>query len=177
MTTDILYTQAEVDTLLAAKATAASVTAVSASVTALSTQLSAKADASLLAAYVPNTTTVAGHPLSSNVTLVKADVGLGSVDNTADVNKAVLSATKLATARTINGASFDGTGNITIPNSGFPAFACAVVWDGTGSQPVRPATASTQPVFYICPSQPATGGTTAGGGNAVAALDVWLRTP
>lgn len=46
----------------------------------------------------------------------KADVGLGSVDNTADASKAVLSATKLATARTINGVSFDGTSNITLPN-------------------------------------------------------------
>ncbi len=42
-----------------------------------------------------------------NVT--KAQVGLGNCDNTADANKAVLSATKLATARTIDGVSFDGT--------------------------------------------------------------------
>jgi len=46
--------------------------------------------------------------------LTKALVGLDQVDNTADANKAVLSATKLATARTINGVSFDGTQNITI---------------------------------------------------------------
>lgn len=46
--------------------------------------------------------------------LVKGDVGLGSVDNTADAAKNVLSATKLTTARNINGVSFDGTGNITI---------------------------------------------------------------
>lgn len=46
--------------------------------------------------------------------LVKGDVGLGNVDNTADAAKNVLSATKLTTARTINGTSFDGTANITI---------------------------------------------------------------
>jgi hypothetical protein len=46
--------------------------------------------------------------------LDKTAVGLGSVDNTADAAKEVLSATKLTTARTINGVSFDGTGNITI---------------------------------------------------------------
>lgn len=51
------------------------------------------------------------------VTLVKADVGLGSVDNTADAAKNVLSATKLTTARTINGVSFDGTANITVADS------------------------------------------------------------
>ncbi|WP_158892499.1 MULTISPECIES: hypothetical protein [unclassified Pseudomonas] len=58
------------------------------------------------------------------VQLVKADVGLGSVDNTADSAKAVLSATKLDTARTVtfNGAvtgsySFDGTGNIAVTMS------------------------------------------------------------
>lgn len=48
------------------------------------------------------------------VTLVKGDVGLGSVDNTADSAKNVLSATKLTTARTINGVSFDGSANITL---------------------------------------------------------------
>lgn len=47
-------------------------------------------------------------------TLDKTAVGLGNVDNTADANKNVLSASKLTTARTINGTSFDGTGNITI---------------------------------------------------------------
>jgi hypothetical protein len=40
---------------------------------------------------------------------VKGDVGLGNVDNTADSAKNVLTATKLLTARTINGTSFDGT--------------------------------------------------------------------
>lgn len=50
----------------------------------------------------------------TGLSLVKADVGLGSVDNTADAAKAVLSAAKLTTARTINGVSFDGSGNITI---------------------------------------------------------------
>lgn len=38
---------------------------------------------------VPNTRTVAGKPLTSDVTLAKADVGLGNVDNTSDVNKPV----------------------------------------------------------------------------------------
>lgn len=37
--------------------------------------------------YVPVTRTVAGHALSSNVTLAKADVGLGNVDNTSDATK------------------------------------------------------------------------------------------
>lgn len=49
------------------------------------------------------------------VTLVKADVGLDLVDNTADSTKNVLSATKLTTARTIGGVSFNGTANINLP--------------------------------------------------------------
>ncbi|MGL5156940.1 MAG: hypothetical protein ACRC9H_18830, partial [Aeromonas veronii] len=44
-----------------------------------------------------------------------ADVGLGSVNNTADSAKNVLSATKLTTPRTIGGVSFDGTANINLP--------------------------------------------------------------
>jgi hypothetical protein len=54
---------------------------------------------------------------TGNVTITSSDVGLGSVDNTADANKAVLSATKLTTARTINGVLFDGTANITVADS------------------------------------------------------------
>ncbi|MGL5713188.1 MAG: hypothetical protein ACRCX2_09230 [Paraclostridium sp.] len=45
----------------------------------------------------------------------KADIGLNLVDNTSDSSKNVLSATKLTTARTIGGVSFDGTANINLP--------------------------------------------------------------
>jgi hypothetical protein len=66
------------------------------------------------------------------VTLVKADVGLGSVDNTADSAKAVASAAKWTTARTetlsgdVSGsASVDGSANwsisTTLANSGVTA--------------------------------------------------------
>ena len=52
------------------------------------------------------------------VTLTKSDVGLANVDNTADSAKNVASATKLTTARTINGVNFDGTANVTTTNWG-----------------------------------------------------------
>lgn len=45
----------------------------------------------------------------------KGMVGLGSVDDTADSEKNVLSATKLTTAKTIGGVSFNGTANINLP--------------------------------------------------------------
>jgi len=44
----------------------------------------------------------------------KADIGLGNADNTSDATKNVLSASKLTTARNINGVSFDGTSDIVI---------------------------------------------------------------
>ncbi len=44
----------------------------------------------------------------------KSFVGLGNVDNTSDSAKIVLSASKLTTARNINGVSFDGTASITV---------------------------------------------------------------
>ena len=50
-------------------------------------------------------------------TLDKNAVGLGNVDNTADINKNVLSATKLTTSININGVAFDGTSNITITDT------------------------------------------------------------
>ena len=58
-------------------------------------------------------TSVAGK--TGVITLVKSDVGLNNVDNTSDISKNVLSATKLATAITIGGVSFDGTSNINLP--------------------------------------------------------------
>lgn len=48
-------------------------------------------------------------------TYTNSEVGLGNVDNTSDASKSVLSATKLTTARTINGVSFDGSANISVP--------------------------------------------------------------
>ena len=48
-------------------------------------------------------------------------LGLGNVDNTSDATKSIggnaATATKLATARTINGVAFDGTANITVADS------------------------------------------------------------
>lgn len=49
----------------------------------------------------------------------KAQVGLGSVDNTSDASKNVLSATKLTTPRKINGVDFDGSKDITLSKSNF----------------------------------------------------------
>ena len=50
-----------------------------------------------------------------NVT--KAQVGLSNADNTADVDKNVATAKKLATARKINGVAFDGSKDITVVDS------------------------------------------------------------
>ena len=54
--------------------------------------------------------------------VTKAQVGLGNADNTADINKVVLSASKLTTGRVISTSgdatgsiSFDGSSNVTIP--------------------------------------------------------------
>lgn len=62
------------------------------------------------------------------VTLVKGDVGLSNVDNTADSAKNVLSATKLATARTI-ALSGDVTGSVNFDGSADIAITATVVDD------------------------------------------------
>ena len=49
------------------------------------------------------------------------DIGLGSVNNTADKDKAVKSATQLTTARKIGNASFNGTADITLAQIGASA--------------------------------------------------------
>ena len=53
--------------------------------------------------YVTTSTTVNGHSLLNSITLTKSDIGLGNVDNTADVDKSVASATK---------ATQDANGNV-----------------------------------------------------------------
>ena len=86
-------------------------------VTGLQTALDAKADSAGLATVatsgsyddlsdkptipdtsglVPNTRTVNGHALSSNITVTKGDVGLGNVDNTSDASKPVSAAQQTA---------------------------------------------------------------------------------
>lgn len=47
-----------------------------------------------------------------NVNITKENIGLGNVDNTADANKSVKSASTLATARKIDGVSFNGSADI-----------------------------------------------------------------
>lgn len=49
-----------------------------------------------LSGYVPNSRTVNGQPLSSNVVLTKDDVGLSNVDNTSDESKPISTATQTA---------------------------------------------------------------------------------
>lgn len=97
--------------------------------TALDTKLTAaqvkatKVDSAATADKVANALTVGtkSYNGSAAVSITKADLGLGSVDNTADADKKVLSATKLAEARTIalsgevsGSASFDGSANATL---------------------------------------------------------------
>jgi len=82
---------------------------------------------------------------TGNITLTKADVGLGSADNTADAAKNVLSAATLTTARTINGVSFNGSANITIADStkepAITAGTTAQYWRGDKSWQTLNATA------------------------------------
>lgn len=99
--------------------------------------------------FVPDTRTVNGKALSSDITLAKADFGLGNVDNTADANKNVLSASKWTTARTLTignkGNTVDGSGNVSWSLSDIGAaasnhnhnasyFALASTNNATGSQ-------------------------------------------
>lgn len=83
------------------------------------------------------------------VTLVKGDVGLSLVDNTADASKNVLSATKLTTARTISltgdvtgSVSFDGSANASIVAT-IAANSVALGTDTTGNYAATVAVSGT----------------------------------
>lgn len=77
-----------------------------------------------LSAYVPTSRTVAGKALTADVTLAKADVGLGSVDNTSDANKPVSTAQQTALNDKVNTADVAGLNTVGwgravfIPNGG-----------------------------------------------------------
>lgn len=77
-----------------------------------------------------------------SITLTQADVSLENVNNTADNMKNVLSATRLTTARTINGVSFDGTSNITVTDSTKAALA-SPAFTGTPTAPTAATTTNT----------------------------------
>ena len=57
-----------------------------------------------LAKLVPQTRKVAGKALSADITLAKGDVGLGNVDNTADKDKPISTATQTALDAKVNTA-------------------------------------------------------------------------
>lgn len=81
---------------------------------------------------VPTSRTINGKPLTTDITLTKEDMGLGSVSDTPDSEKSVAhaatagAAAKLSTPRTIalsggatgTATAFDGSANITIPITG-----------------------------------------------------------
>lgn len=46
--------------------------------------------------FVPKTTEINGHPLTSDINLTKSDIGLGNVDNTSDANKPISTAQQTA---------------------------------------------------------------------------------
>lgn len=88
-----------------------------------------------------NGTTAATYDGSAakTVNVTKSNIGLGNVDNTADENKSVASATKLTTARTVSGGSditlsfnYDGSGNSTA-NIGF--YSCKHIVGNTNNYP------------------------------------------
>lgn len=67
---------------------------------------------------------------TGNVNITPASIGLDKVDNTKDNQKAVLSATKLSTARKIGNARFNGTADISLEDIGAMSATNPV---GTGS--------------------------------------------
>lgn len=86
----------------------------------LTASLATKVNASLLGANNGIATLDSSGKLVSTQlpSLTKSTVGLSNVDNTADLNKSVAKsavAVKLETARSLNGVSFDGSADVTIP--------------------------------------------------------------
>lgn len=84
----------DIEDAVAAKADASSLAAVATS--GSYADLSNKPTIPDTSNLVPNTRQVNGHALTADVTVTKGDVGLGSADNTSDLNKPISTATQTA---------------------------------------------------------------------------------
>lgn len=131
--TGTLSSQSDLNTVLGGKAATSHAHAIS-DTTGLQTALDGK-QASLGFTAVPNSRTVAGKALTADVSLVKADVGLGNVDNTSDASKPVSTATQTALDLKANSASPTLTGTVNINATTFSVY---------GVTPVGRASAYTQ---------------------------------
>lgn len=91
-------------------ANAAQSTANAAGTAAAAAQSTANSATTSLGNKADKTTTVNGQPLSANVTLTKADVGLGSADNTPDASKPISGPVQAALDGKFNGTDISGFG-------------------------------------------------------------------
>lgn len=73
------------------------------------------------ASFLGRNTAATGNVEVLSAATARTMLSINNVDNTSDATKNVLSATKLTTARTINGVSFDGTANISIVDPNYTA--------------------------------------------------------
>lgn len=95
----------------------------------------------LQSSKVDKTTKVNGHALSSDVTVSKADVGLGNADNTSDLNKPVSTATQNALNQKVNKS--DVTVPATIPTLAWGQTSSLGSVDGKSFQVTMPANPDT----------------------------------
>ena len=111
-----------------------------------------------MATKVDKTTTVNGHPLSSNVIVTKADVGLGNVDNTSDLDKPISTATQTALDTKINltdkavangVATLDATGRVPYDQLPESAMEYKGTWDASTNTPTLADGTGTNGDFYV----------------------------
>ena len=107
-----------------------------------------------LTKLVPTSRTVNGKALSANISLTKADVGLGNVDNTSDANKPISTATQNALNGKANTSHNHSAANIT---SG----TLSVARGGTGQTTLTPAVTTKGVRAIYAGTSDMTAGTTA----------------
>lgn len=101
---------------------------------------------------VPVSRTVGGHALTGNVALVKDDVGLANVDNTADASKPVSTAQATADTAVQTAAASDATTKAAAAQAASAPLPIVTPSSPTTGQTISAATGKSDETLYITPA-------------------------
>ena len=99
--------------------------------------------------FVPTTRKVNNHALTQDVTVTKADVGLGNADNTSDANKPISTATQTALNAKLALAGGTMTGVLTASNPAVTTTGVRNIYAGTADMTAGTSSLVTGSLYVV----------------------------